>query len=126
MTLSPLPYWTDDSPDTSYNWMNDYSQRFKLQRLRFIADRAEGDQRLAACRDLLTELKRSGDATQLSKTLTWIEEQVLTASLSIDIEMERKICEDMEITNIKRCEQLETELSRVKLTSNKVIVICIQ
>lgn len=105
--------------------MQAYSQRFRLQRLRFLVDRTEGDQRVAACRDLLIELKKSGDANQFLKTLAWIEERndSLTDSLSIDFELERKACEDLEISNIKRCEQLETELSRVKLTSNKVIVI---
>ena len=102
--------------------MQQYSQRFKLQRLRFIADRTEGDSQVVACRELLMELKRSGDANQLSKTLTWIEErnETLLSSLSLDMDAERKGCEDIEIANIKRCEQLETELSRVKLTSNKV------
>ena len=73
----------------------------------------------------MTELKKSGNAHQFSKTLTWIEERSdsLADSLSIDLEFERKACEELEISNIKRCEQLETELSRVKLTSNKVIFI---
>ena len=94
--------------------------RFRLNRLHFLAQRLEGNAQIEAYRNLLTELRRSSDVSLCTKILDETDAHVLMA-LTPDLTPDKIMAEMQEKTvlNNRRLEQLETELGRAKLTSNK-------
>jgi COP9 signalosome complex subunit 1 len=94
-----------------------YTPRFRIQRLRYVTEKATGEGRISACKQLLSELRTGADILLYAKTLDEMEE--ILASLGSEFEHDRGQLEQSLTASNKKYEQLETDLMRVKLASNK-------